>query len=214
MAHSFLSSCKAVLFDLDGVLVDSYHCWFHMLQDAMQEQGKVPVSLEEFDARWGQGPEADRDVFFPEWTVEQLIRFYEKRFPQYTQWTRSEPGSEDALKLIHAAGKKIGVASNSPTAIVQDLLKHARLSSYADVVIGTDQVRESKPAPDLLLKALDLLGLRKDEVCYVGDSIYDAKAAEAAAIYFVGYKREGDISVNDFEQFAKLFDARGGSPLS
>ena len=167
----------------------------------MKEQGKVPVTLEEFDSRWGQGPEADQEVFFPEMTVDELIRFYEKRFPEYTRWVQSEPGADEALQKIRAAGKRIGVASNSPTAIVEDLLKQAGLRSYVDVVIGTDQVRESKPAPDLLFKAMELLRVNNDEVCYVGDSIYDARAAEGAGIFFVGYKREGDLSVKSFEEF-------------
>src|SRR5687767_6874743 len=166
-----------------------------MLQDAMREQGNVPVTLQEFDSRWGQGPEADREAFFPEWTVEEVIAFYEKRFPEYTKHTRAEPGIEEALRRIKHAGKKIGVASNSPTKIVEDLLKQAHIDSYIDVVVGTDQVRESKPAPDLLLKTLELLGLRKEEVFYVGDSMYDAEAAKSAGIYFVGYKRPGDISI-------------------
>ena len=205
MPNSFLRSCKAVLFDLDGVLVNSYDCWFHMLHDAMQEQGKTPVTLEEFDRRWGQGPEADREVFFPEWSLEELMSFYEKRFSEYTRWTKQEPGSEMILKHLRNQNKKIAIASNSPTSVVNDLLMQAKLERYPDAVIGVDQVKESKPAPDLLLKALDVLGCQKQDVCYVGDSIYDAEAAETAGIFFVGYKRPGKISVQSFDELAKLF---------
>ncbi len=208
MRNSFLRSCRAILFDLDGVLVGSYDCWFRLLQDAMREQGKTPVSLEEFDSRWGQGPEEDRDAFFPEWSLEELMAFYETRFGDYTRWAKLEPGSEMFLKHIQSRNKKIGVASNSPTAIVNDLLKHAGLMNYPDAVIGVDQVRESKPAPDLLLKTLEVLSLSKKEVCYVGDSIYDAEAAEAAGILFVGYKRPGEISVQSFDELAKLLSSK------
>jgi HAD superfamily hydrolase (TIGR01549 family) len=196
-----------VLFDLDGVLVDSYYCWFHMLQDVMREQGKTPVTLEEFHTRWGQGPEADREVFFPEWTVEEVIAFYERRFPQYTRWTEPEEGSDIALQRLQSLQKKIGVASNSPTAIVEDLLTKANLRPFVDVIVGADQVHESKPAPDLLMKTLEFLKLTTIDVCYVGDSIYDAKAAEAAGVYFIGYKRPGDITVQDFAEFIGLFDS-------
>ena len=205
MRNSFLRSCKAVLFDLDGVLVDSYNCWVRLLQDAMREQGKTPVTPEEFNSRWGQGPEADRDVFFPEWTLEELIAFYEKRFGEYTRWSKPELGSEKILRHLQSRGKKIAIASNSPTEVVNELLKHARLENYPDVVIGADQVKESKPAPDLLLKAVEVLRVTKQEVCYVGDSTYDAQAAEAAGIFFVGYKRQGEISVQNFEELAELF---------
>jgi HAD superfamily hydrolase (TIGR01509 family) len=199
-----LHSCKAVLFDLDGVLVDSYDCWFHMLEEAMREQGKTPVTLAEFDARWGQGPEADREAFFPEWSVAQVIAFYEKRFSDYTRWSRSEPGSELLLKHLQQSQKRIAVASNSPTAIVRDLLKNAGLEKYPDALIGADQVAESKPAPDLLFKALEVLSIDPEDACYVGDSIYDAKAAEAAGILFVGYKRPGDITVQNMTELMAL----------
>jgi phosphoglycolate phosphatase len=136
--------------------------------------------------------------------LQQLNSFYEKRFPDYTHYSRSEPGSDLFLKQLRRSGKKIAVASNSPTLIVQDLLKHAGLVEFSDLLLGADQVRESKPAPDLLLKALEILSLEKSEVCYVGDSIYDAKAAESAGIFFVGYKRPGDLSVQSFEEFARF----------
>jgi HAD superfamily hydrolase (TIGR01509 family) len=203
--NSLLRSCKAVLFDLDGVLVDSYDCWFRLLQDAMRELGKTPVSLEEFNSRWGQGPEEDRDVFFPEWSLEELMAFYEKRFGEYTRWSKQEPGSEKILQHLQSHDRKIAIASNSPTVVVNDLLKHAGLESYPNTVIGVDQVRQSKPAPDLLLKALEVLHLTKQEVCYVGDSTYDAQASEAAGIFFIGYKRPGEISVKNFEELAQLF---------
>ena len=205
MRNSFLRSCKAVLFDLDGVLVDSYDCWFHLLQDAMREQGKIPVSLDEFNSRWGQGSEADREVFFPEWSLDQLNAFYEKRFGDYTRWAKPEPGSEKILKHLQSRDIRIAIASNSPTGVVNDLLKHAGLENYPDAVIGADQVKESKPAPDLLLKAVEVLRIAKQEACYVGDSIYDAQAAEAAGIFFVGYKRQGEISVENFDELAELF---------
>jgi HAD superfamily hydrolase (TIGR01509 family) len=204
MLPSPFQSCKAFLFDLDGVLVDSYYCWYDLLQDAMKEQGKPAISLEEFHKRWGQGPEEDREAFFPEWTIEQVIAFYVERFHRYTNRAGAEKGSGILLQQIRGMGKKIVVASNSPTAIALDLLKNAGLEMFPHLVIGADQVKNPKPAPDLLLKALDLLSISKDQVVYVGDSIYDARAAQTAGIFFVGYKRPGDLSVKDFEQFMQL----------
>jgi phosphoglycolate phosphatase len=202
--HSFLRSSKAAIFDLDGVLVDSYECWFRLLEDAMHEQGKVPVSRDEFDKRWGQGPEADREAFFPEWTLEELMRFYDRRFPEYTKFSKCEAGSMFILEKLREQRKRIAIASNSPILVVNDLLEHAGLRSYPHLVIGVDQVVQGKPEPDLLFRALELFQFRRDEVFYVGDSIYDAKAAEAAGIFFVGYKRTGDISVQSFEELVSF----------
>ena len=204
MTDFSLRSCKAVLFDLDGVLVDSYDCWFHLLRDAMHDQKKRPVTLAEFDALWGQGPEADSEAFFPEWSLTDLMAYYEKRFPDYTRWSRKEPGSDLLLKHLRQSQKMIAVASNSPTAIVRDLLIHAGLEKYPDALIGADQVAQSKPAPDMLFKALEVLSINREEACYVGDSIYDAKAAEAAGILFVGFKRPGQVSVQNMTELLTL----------
>lgn len=170
----------------------------------MLEQRKVPVSREEFDARWGQGPEADREVFFPEWTVEELMRFYDQRFPEYTKFSSCEPGSKLILERLRTLGKKIAIASNSSTIVVNDLLKHAGLSTYPDLVVGVDQVKQGKPEPDLLLRAAELFKLQRSDVFYIGDSIFDAEAAKAAAIFFVGYKRPGDLSIQSFDELSGL----------
>ena len=205
MAQFSLHSFQGVLFDLDGVLVDSYDCWFRLLQDSMREQGKTPVTAEEFHSRWGQGIEADRDAFFPEWTMEQLTRFYEQRFPGYTGFTRCEPGADLLLKRLRQSNRKIAIASNSPTLVIEDLLRSAGLIEYPHLIVGADQVKEAKPAPDMLYKALEGLCLRIEEACYVGDSIFDSSAADAAGMFFVGYKRPGMVSVQNLDELSCLF---------
>ena len=199
-----LTSCKAVLFDLDGVLVDSYDCWFHLVNDLLTEQGKRALSKLEFDQTWGQAPDADREELFPEWSLQDLMDCYDRRFPDYVKWSKPEPGSVEFLQKLRLSQKKVAVASNSPTVVVELLLQNAGARDFVDLAIGVDQVEKGKPEPDLLLKALQRLKLDRKKVCYVGDSVFDEQAAKAAGIFFVGYKRPGDISVQSFEQLADL----------
>jgi HAD superfamily hydrolase (TIGR01509 family) len=195
-----MKSFEAVLFDLDGVLVDSYDCWFRLLNDILQEDGKHPLTQAEFHKTWGQGPEADRQEFLSHWSLKDLIAVYDRRFPDYTKWARPIEGSKECLLKLQSLNQKIGVASNSPTAVVRALLKSADLLDLVPVAIGSDQVVNEKPAPDLLLKALEVLETSPENACYIGDSIFDEKAARAAGIFFVGFQREGDVSVENFEQ--------------
>jgi HAD superfamily hydrolase (TIGR01509 family) len=201
---TFLHSYQAILFDLDGVLVDSYDCWFRLVNDLLVEQGKKTLSQREFDRTWGQAPDADREELFPEWSLKELMDRYDQRFPSYTRWSKPEPGSREFLQELRASKKKVAVASNSPTFVVELLLKHAGVRAFVDVTIGVDQVEKGKPEPDMLLKALHNLHLERNEVCYVGDSIFDEQAAGAAGIFFVGYKRTGDISVQNFQDLSRL----------
>jgi HAD superfamily hydrolase (TIGR01509 family) len=199
-------SCKAVIFDLDGVLVDSYDSWFHLLNDVLQQAGKRRLTREEFHKTWGQGPEADREEFLPEWKLEDLLALYDRRFPEYTRFTRSISGSRDCLIQLRSMKVKVGVASNSPTNVVRASLRAADLQNLVDVAIGSDQVENEKPAPDMILKALDVLKLEKQDVCYIGDSIFDQRAAGAAGVFFVGFCREGDFSIQTLEEFTRLFE--------
>jgi len=201
---SLLRSYNAVIFDLDGVLVDSYDCWFRLVNDLLTEQEKRPLSKQEFDKTWGQAPDVDRENLFPEWSLQELMDHYDQRFPAYVRWSRAEPGSRAFLQKIRTLGKKTAVASNSPTVVVDLLLGCAGLQDLVDFAIGVDQVENGKPEPDLLLKALECLQLKRTQVCYIGDSIFDEQAAKASGIFFVGYNRTGDISVRNFEELSEL----------
>jgi len=198
-----LKNIEAFIFDLDGVLVDSYHCWQNMIREILEERGRT-LSLSEFDACWGQGPEEDQQMFFPEFSVAEVLKFYENRFPAYARFANLEPGMADLLHALSVAGKKTAVASNSPTTIIRSLLEAAGLSSLIGISVGVEQVKEAKPAPDLILAAMEKLNVQSSRACYVGDSIFDEKAAHMAGVLFIGYKRPGDISIRHFAELQKL----------
>ena len=189
---SLLDPFRLVAFDMDGVLVDSFQCWWMLLNDTLASRGAPPLTLEEFQSTWGQDVEADRRRFFPDWTVERLTRHYEERFPEYMEHVEVEPEADRILCQLRREGKLIAVATNSPTLIATTLLGHAGLASRLDRIVGVDQVAKGKPEPDLLERIRKDLGVAAEETCYVGDSEFDARAARAAGIFFVGYQREGD----------------------
>lgn len=183
---------RLVAFDLDGVLVDSFECWRRLLNDTLEAHGKRPLTSEEFARCWGQDVEADRRRFFPDWTVERLIEHYTREFPRYADWIRQMPGAKEALERLERSGKRIAVASNSPMAMVERLLELASLRSHVDWAAGVDLVANGKPEPDLIDHVLRESGIAREEACYVGDSEFDARAARAARVRFIGYRREGD----------------------
>ena len=73
-------SLRAVLWDLDGVLVDSYEVWFHLLNHTARAFGAPPISRAQFAGGWGQGIELDVQLFFPERTVPEVEAFYHAHF--------------------------------------------------------------------------------------------------------------------------------------
>ncbi|HTM01132.1 MAG TPA: HAD-IA family hydrolase [Candidatus Omnitrophota bacterium] len=186
---------RFVIFDLDGVLVDSFQCWWRLLNATLEAHGKRPLTQEEFAVCWGQDVEADRRRFFPDWTVEGLIEHYTREFPRYAEWIQPMEGAQETLAGLERAGKRIAVASNSPMAMVERLLELASLRRHVSWAAGVDLVANGKPEPDLIEHVLREAGASREEACYVGDSDFDAQAARAADVYFIGYRRPGDARI-------------------
>jgi HAD superfamily hydrolase (TIGR01509 family) len=97
--------------------------------------------------------------------------------------TRLLPGATLLLAALHRQGKKIGLCSNKPRAFSQQLLLHLEVSAYFDVVLGPEDVPLPKPAPDMLLRAIERLGLPSDHVLYVGDMTVDIQTARSAGVH-------------------------------
>jgi len=199
-----LTGLRLVAFDLDGVLVDSFDCWWKLLNGTLAAHGRRELTREEFAACWGQDVEADRRRFFPEWTVERLIGHYAREFPRYAEWIRAEPSAVETLRGLKERGMRLAVASNSPTAMVERLLQQNALHGYFDVAAGVDLVANGKPEPDLIEYVLEEAGVRREDACFVGDSDYDARAAAAAGVLFIGYKRPGDRRIESLAELLAL----------
>jgi phosphoglycolate phosphatase len=200
---------RVIAFDMDGVLVDSFQCWWLLLNDLLESEGKETVTREEFLLGWGQYQESDRRQFFPDWSVERLTREYTERFPRYRKFVEVEPDAVRVLESLRAKGKKLTVATNSPTEIATYLLEGAGIDRYFDRIVGVDQVAQvGKPAPDLLHHIGRSLGVPPAEMCYVGDTDYDARAARAAGVFFIGYGREGDARIQSLEELVGAQEKR------
>lgn len=195
---------QGAIFDLDGVLVDSYQCWRSLVNEALALHGKPPLTKEQFDASWGQGVDADQQMFFPEWSVGEVVAFYNRRFLEHARYVKEESGARSAITRLKSVGLKLAVASNSPTEVVHLLLSESDLLSFFDCVVGVDQVAQGKPEPDMVFHALGKLQLNPTQACYVGDSIFDEQAARAAGVFFIGYRRPGDRRVDSLEELPAL----------
>jgi HAD superfamily hydrolase (TIGR01509 family) len=192
---ALVDSYPVIAFDMDGVLVDSFRCWSELLNATLVDRRKDPLTHEEFERTWGQDLEADRRMFFPDWTPEEITTHYLREFPRFASLVSVEPDAVATLSTLRERGKKLAVATNSPMAIATPLLEGAKLAKYFDVIAGVDLVAEGKPAPDLLHLVARETGVSAAEMAYVGDSMFDEGAARAAGSFFIGYLRPGDARI-------------------
>jgi HAD superfamily hydrolase (TIGR01509 family) len=188
----------AVLFDLDGVLIDSYDVWFSVMNAAARHFGYPPVTAEAFRESWGQGMEADRETFFPRHEVEELAAWYDAHFADHLEHLVVSPGVPALFARLHARGLPSAVVTNTPNPLARELV--VRAGARVDAVVGANDVARAKPAPDMVLHACALLGVEPARALLVGDSRFDRDAARGAGVRFAGLGIDGDLRLERLEQ--------------
>jgi phosphoglycolate phosphatase/AHBA synthesis associated protein len=184
---------RALLFDLDGVLVQSYEVWFELIRAAARAFEGGSVSREEFAAGWGQGIEADVARFFPGRSVEEVERYYETHFLDHAFHLRVNPDATLVLSELRSRGLPSVLVTNTPGALAREILRSARLG--LDEVVGGTDVPRAKPAPDMIVRAAELVGVALADTLVVGDTEFDRAAARAAGAPFAGLGIEGDYTL-------------------
>jgi HAD superfamily hydrolase (TIGR01509 family) len=191
-----------VLFDLDGVLVESRAVWFEVMRAIARKFGYPEISSEQMARAWGQGIAEDVRMFYPGLTVEELEGEYNLMFRRYVLHLKVEPDGPAVLQELRANGVRVAVVTNSPSALARAMLDRAQVDP--DVLVSGGDVSEPKPAPDGILAALTLLQITAAEAVFVGDTNFDREAARRARIGFAGYRIDGDVRIESLGEIVRL----------
>jgi len=192
---------RAVLFDLDGVLIDSRDAWYHLLCAAARAFGHPPLQRADFDASFGQGVEADAKQFFPGTSPRDLLDYFDAHFLDHARHVLVNP---DAVPVMNALGYKgiaTAVVTNTATALARETIRGAGLEP--ELVVGSSDALE-KPDPGMLLLACERLGVKAEQALMVGDSRFDREAARAAGVPFVGFGLDGERRVESLVEITRL----------
>jgi HAD superfamily hydrolase (TIGR01509 family) len=199
-----MSALRAVLFDLDGVLVRSEEVWLGVLAEAGRRFRGRPVTREEFAPTFGQGTQADVEVFGLRCTPEELDRFYVENFRAHAQGLWIEPTAGEVLQALRGRGLKLAVVTNTVLPLAVEILAAAGLAPYLHALACASEVRHPKPAPDLVRLALSRLGCPAEAAVMVGDSRFDEQAAGAAQVKFIGLGEVGAQRISRLSELAAL----------
>ncbi|RMG46365.1 MAG: HAD family hydrolase [Acidobacteria bacterium] len=174
---------RAVIFDLDGTLADSYAAIADALNRARAAFGLPAVSVRRVRRDVGHGLEALMARHVGPENVERGVRLFRERYAQiFLEATRPMRGVPEVPRLLAAAGLRLAVASNKPARFTGPIVERLGLSGSVRAVLGPDGGIPPKPEPAMLLRALDLLGTAPHETVYVGDMALDIRSARAAGL--------------------------------
>jgi 2-phosphoglycolate phosphatase len=174
---------RAVLFDFDGTLADSYPAITASVNHVRSLHGLPPLTEPEVRRHVGRAAGYLLQHTVPIGSLEANTAAYRAHHPSVLrQGTRLMPGAAETLRALHERGLLLGVCSNKPVDFTRELVAYLGIASYLDVVLGPEDVPRPKPAPDMLLAGLARLNVAAEQALYVGDMTVDIQTARAAGV--------------------------------
>lgn len=197
---------RAVLFDLDGTLVDSVPDLCAAVNQALAGLGRVPLSEAEVRGYVGDGARSllaralsrnvagDADATLVERAWGPFMTAYEAQLCRRSQLY---PGVAETLRELHGEGYRLGVVTNKPLRFVAPLLAHLGVLDCFGVCLGGDSLPQRKPDPAPLVHAMAALEATATATAMVGDSLNDIRAGQAAGCLVIavsyGYNHGLDL---------------------
>jgi pyrophosphatase PpaX len=179
-------SVQAVLFDLDGTLLDSFEHYSQSLTAALSELGYGVPSRERMRQLMGwPARETLISLGVPPERAEEVDRLWTAWEEKMPHLARPVPGIVPLLERLRASGLRVGLVTSRPRMSVDVTPAAMQLLPLMNVQVMRDDTPEGKPDPAPVLEALRRLGLPADESVYVGDARYDVEAGRRAGAWTV-----------------------------
>ena len=196
---------RAVLWDLDGTLVDSAE--FHWLswRDTMAAEG-VSLTYQQFLDTFGQ----KNDRILPGWLgsgadADRIRRVGDAKEAEYRRLASVHgltalPGASSWVRRLHAQGWQQAIASSAPGENVGVMLRALALDGMFEAIVSAEDVTRGKPDPQVFLAAAERLGVPRDRCIVVEDAAVGVQAARSAGMRCIGVSRavvlDADVAVS------------------
>ncbi|MHC4518993.1 MAG: HAD family hydrolase [Planctomycetota bacterium] len=183
-----MASCNGklgVIFDFDGVLVDSGWAHRQAWYDLAEAEG-LAMSDAFFSATFGMQNDTILPMLYPGITKGEIERLSDWKEQRYRDLVRSRPEpAEGAMALLgdlKAKGFKVAIGSSAPRANVEVFREALQLDHHIDARVTKEQVTEGKPSPRTFLKAAEALSLPPGRCAVVEDAVHGVEAGKAGGM--------------------------------
>jgi HAD superfamily hydrolase (TIGR01509 family) len=191
-----MNHLRAVLWDMDGTLIDSEELHWISWRDTMAAEGVV-ITREQFLASFGQR----NDSILPRWlgvaaTPERMARIANTKEELYRQLIRERgisplPGVADWVHRLHQEGWLQAVASAAPRANIDAVLEALSATHLFQGIVSAEDVHRGKPDPEVYLTAAARVGASPDRCIVVEDAVAGVEGARRAGMRSIGVSRGG-----------------------
>lgn len=194
---------KAVIFDMDGVLIEAKEWHYDALNKALHLFGYTISRHEHLTSYDGLPTARKLEMLSVERDLPVVLHKFINEMKQlYTMeivYAQCKPTfvHQYALSSLKKMGYKLAVASNSIRNTVEVMMEKAKLDQYLDLQLSNEDVKRGKPAPDIYIKAINDLGFKPEECLVVEDNENGIKAAKAAGAHVLVVAETTEVNLSN-----------------
>ncbi len=190
------NTIQAVIWDLDGVILDSADEHRRAWHRLAKEEG-IPYTDEQFWATFGKRNDAIMPTLFGDVTPEYSRALAERKEAYFREYVRDVahalPGAIELMSALHEAGYQQALGTSTPIANIYLISGVLGLQRFLSVFVSGETVPHGKPAPDIFLKAAELLQVEPHHCLVIEDAVAGIQAAHAGGMYALAVAGQRDL---------------------
>ena len=210
-------SVKAVIFDMDGVLIDSEMEYIRIWKD-LYDQEKIDIKIEDLYFLAGSPHHVEIDLFSNkagisvEKAEEKRTAFFKQHPVDYLSIRKAYV--EEILKHLKEKGITIALASSSTFSNIKTVLSQCAIKDYFSLIVSGELFEKTKPDPEIYLTTIAKLGFEKEEIIVIEDSNYGIEAAKRAGLKVIAIEdpvlrfdnRKADWIAKDLKEAERIIE--------